>query len=246
MVSGSSSGIEYPISSEIIIGRQSDNQIPIDDSKSSRKNSRIFSDNGIYYVEDLKSRNGTFVNGKTISTHKLCHGDKIQIGETIILFIENDSNLPEKSDEIVTKSESLKKQVQSIETNETVKSRKKETKPAQNMLTLEEILANADKQNSGAEKKQNIEKIADKQDSSENQSVEKKQSVEKISVVPKKKNIVKSSNKKAISKSPAISLLSLDFSECSFSYKAIFSTFIIFFMFCIVLVARWLTLQILN
>jgi pSer/pThr/pTyr-binding forkhead associated (FHA) protein len=44
-----------------------------------------------YFLEDEKSRNGVFVDGKTISRIKLSDGDKIQIGGFKLQFLFSDS-----------------------------------------------------------------------------------------------------------------------------------------------------------
>ena len=56
----------------VTIGRHPDCDIIIDDASVSRQHARIDSDNGVYYIEDLNSRNGTFLNNESIhrSTRK--------------------------------------------------------------------------------------------------------------------------------------------------------------------------------
>lgn len=43
-----------------------------------------------YFIEDLKSTNGTFVNGKQITRYKLAHNDMIRIGWNNFKFIDED------------------------------------------------------------------------------------------------------------------------------------------------------------
>ena len=45
------------------IGRQADNHLILRDNRASRNHARIVLDTGEYYVEDLKSSHGIFVNG---------------------------------------------------------------------------------------------------------------------------------------------------------------------------------------
>jgi pSer/pThr/pTyr-binding forkhead associated (FHA) protein len=39
-----------------------------------------------FLLTDLKSKNGTFVNDKSISLHWLNHGDSITIGKHVLIF----------------------------------------------------------------------------------------------------------------------------------------------------------------
>jgi len=72
-------------SDEVIIGRSSDAKIRLDDDGISRKHARVFMDKGELWIEDLKSANGTIINGDRIDVRKLHDGDKIQVGATTIL-----------------------------------------------------------------------------------------------------------------------------------------------------------------
>src|SRR5262245_59933222 len=77
--------------SEISIGRATDNVLPLQDKKSSRKHAKIEKVSGEYIVNDLGSGNGTKVNGKDVNTHVLCKGDEIAIGLTTIYVLSLDT-----------------------------------------------------------------------------------------------------------------------------------------------------------
>ena len=62
------------------IGRQPESHLIVRDSRVSRAHARIVLDNAGYVLEDLKSRHGTFVNGKRIERHELRNSDKIEFG----------------------------------------------------------------------------------------------------------------------------------------------------------------------
>jgi len=64
----------------ITIGRDPDNDLPVDDAKLSRRHCRIVRGIEGFYVEDLDSSNGTFVNGNRVQKHLLNLGDTISIG----------------------------------------------------------------------------------------------------------------------------------------------------------------------
>ncbi len=68
------------------IGRSHENTIEIDDLNSSRKHCQIERKAGGYLVTDLKSRNGTLVNGILVLRKELRPGDCIEIGKTRMYF----------------------------------------------------------------------------------------------------------------------------------------------------------------
>jgi phosphoserine phosphatase RsbU/P len=62
------------------IGRQGDNNLVLRDNRASRAHARIVGENGDYFVEDLNSRHGVFVNGQKVKRHKLTDADRIDFG----------------------------------------------------------------------------------------------------------------------------------------------------------------------
>ena len=65
------------------LGRQSDNDLTLLDSRISRRHARINKDDHGYVLEDDGSRHGTFVNGQRIAgPHRLLPGDQIGLGVT--------------------------------------------------------------------------------------------------------------------------------------------------------------------
>lgn len=79
----------YEISENEVIGRGKKCDISIGDKYLSTKNSRIFKSSGKFYLEDLDSTNGTFLNGEALSDEavELLDGDKITVGRTNFLFV---------------------------------------------------------------------------------------------------------------------------------------------------------------
>jgi pSer/pThr/pTyr-binding forkhead associated (FHA) protein len=78
---------ELPISTEpVSIGRSPQSDIFIDNPAVSFHHARVFSQGGIYYVQDLTSLNGTFLNGVRISQAPLSHGDAITVGKHTVRF----------------------------------------------------------------------------------------------------------------------------------------------------------------
>src|ERR1700730_8076864 len=62
------------------IGRQAGNQVVMRDNRASRVHAEIVLEKGEYWIEDLNSRHGTFVNGAKIQRHKLQEADRIDFG----------------------------------------------------------------------------------------------------------------------------------------------------------------------
>ncbi|HYI96860.1 MAG TPA: SpoIIE family protein phosphatase [Bryobacteraceae bacterium] len=62
------------------IGRQADNNLVLRDNRASRNHARIVAHNGEYFIEDLKSSHGVFVNGTKVTRQKLYAADKVEFG----------------------------------------------------------------------------------------------------------------------------------------------------------------------
>lgn len=66
------------------IGRGAACAIRLSDTYVSQVHARLYGENGSWFVEDLGSTNGTFVNGKQIqSVTRLKRGDRVQFGQTV-------------------------------------------------------------------------------------------------------------------------------------------------------------------
>lgn len=69
-----------------LIGRSSE-ALPLTDDTVSRRHAELTPDGPRWYVRDLHSQNGTFVNGvKLTGRHTLEAGDQIRVGSTLLLF----------------------------------------------------------------------------------------------------------------------------------------------------------------
>jgi hypothetical protein len=72
---------EYLLNKDrIIIGRNSRQDILVNAARVSRFHAQIINMNGSYFLQDMNSTNGTFVNDNKVSWHPLKHGEKIRIG----------------------------------------------------------------------------------------------------------------------------------------------------------------------
>jgi pSer/pThr/pTyr-binding forkhead associated (FHA) protein len=75
---------------ELSIGRSRESDIFLEDLAVSRLHAKILSlGNGNYALKDEGSANGTKVNGQLVNKHQtypLQEGDKIQLGQTVLVF----------------------------------------------------------------------------------------------------------------------------------------------------------------
>lgn len=80
----------YSIQEDTVIGRSKRCSVFIPDPYLSKQHARIFFKDAEFYVEDLKSTNGTFVNGRKIGVRpvKIKDSDKIGIGHMNFLFVD--------------------------------------------------------------------------------------------------------------------------------------------------------------
>ncbi len=69
------------------IGRSKDADVQIEDRYASGIHIRLFSREGRHFVEDMRSTNGTILNGAELEGEaELVDGDTIQIGDTVFRF----------------------------------------------------------------------------------------------------------------------------------------------------------------
>jgi Nif-specific regulatory protein len=71
---------------ELSIGRDPSNQISLLDSLASRRHCVIRRDGDGFLIEDLDSRNSTFLNDVPVKERRLANGDQIRIGKSILVF----------------------------------------------------------------------------------------------------------------------------------------------------------------
>jgi hypothetical protein len=87
IMGGEGAGTVIPlVENEYLIGRQRDNQIQLNDLGVSAHHARISRGPEGYAVEDLKSRNGTWVNGTRIFHSILRNADEIRVGATDLRY----------------------------------------------------------------------------------------------------------------------------------------------------------------
>lgn len=77
----------WEIKDEMVIGRAFECAVSLQDEFSSNIHAKLYRVEGRYYIEDLGSTNGTYVNGRRINyPTELRGGDYIKIGRTVLEF----------------------------------------------------------------------------------------------------------------------------------------------------------------
>ncbi len=84
------SGDIIPIGNKISIGRNHSNQLLLSSQSVSAYHAQIYFEDGRYMLEDLKSTNGTYINGVRINKKSLQPGDEIRISQTVFIVLDDE------------------------------------------------------------------------------------------------------------------------------------------------------------
>ena len=80
-------GVEHALADFNLLGRSPDATIRLQDGGVSRQHATIRRDGTLFWVSDLGSANGSFVNDVAVTTARaLRHGDRIQLGTCLFTF----------------------------------------------------------------------------------------------------------------------------------------------------------------
>lgn len=83
---GAALGTTYKIETTLVLGRGNDSDVDLSEDGISRRHCRLWrADDATFLIQDLQSRNGTWVNGQRIDKAKLKDGDQIQVGRSTCL-----------------------------------------------------------------------------------------------------------------------------------------------------------------
>ncbi len=81
----------YSLEDFVSLGRGNENKIVIKDPYISKNHLKIVEDEGNYYLEDLNSANGTYLNGdKIMDVVELKNGDRIRVGQVEFLYVNRE------------------------------------------------------------------------------------------------------------------------------------------------------------
>lgn len=88
IVRGPGTGLAFRLSAAgpTTLGRSPTSDILLEDDAVSGQHCRIRPEQGRFVIEDLRSTNGTYVNERLVSRHRLDEGDVVRLGETSLEF----------------------------------------------------------------------------------------------------------------------------------------------------------------
>lgn len=83
--SDSQAGLSFTVNGATVLGRSDQADVILEDPYASEFHLRLVSQEGALTVSDLGSTNGTYVNGRRITTPtNLRRGDALQVGKTVM------------------------------------------------------------------------------------------------------------------------------------------------------------------
>jgi len=76
-----------PVAGAVTIGRGGDSSIVLESDAISRRHARVQFKDGGWWVSDLGSTNGTYVNDEPVTERRLRRGDQLKVGDTIFKYL---------------------------------------------------------------------------------------------------------------------------------------------------------------
>lgn len=87
--------VEIP-EGELLLGRSPDEGFALDDARVSRRHAVVRRRGTVVEITDLGSRNGVVVNGQRVASARLSQGDRVQLGDTLLVAVlPDDADAPE-------------------------------------------------------------------------------------------------------------------------------------------------------
>ena len=71
---------------DTLVGRSTACDVQIYDPKVSRRHCLIRYGNGAFFLQDQQSSRGTLINGERVMARRLASGDRIDVGDTSVIF----------------------------------------------------------------------------------------------------------------------------------------------------------------
>ncbi|SFH81019.1 SpoIIE family protein phosphatase [Planctomicrobium piriforme] len=89
VISGAAEGTQFPLMADrTILGRHPNCQVVLQSGVVSRHHAQVLESHGTFYIEDLRSRNGTFVNDRKIEGRtELQDGDELRLCDILLQFV---------------------------------------------------------------------------------------------------------------------------------------------------------------
>lgn len=87
VLKGLDTGLQLDVGADRVnIGRRESNELPLTDMNTSRLHAYVIFEEGGHTLYDAKSLNGTYVNDHRVTRKRLKTGDRIRLGNTVILY----------------------------------------------------------------------------------------------------------------------------------------------------------------
>lgn len=82
-------GLRVPLDGELVLGRDAACGVPLAADDVSRRHARVAPDGAGHLLVDLDSTNGTLVNGRPVTRHRLAPGDRVQLGPFVARYLRD-------------------------------------------------------------------------------------------------------------------------------------------------------------
>jgi hypothetical protein len=86
LVNGPDAGRRFAIAGGAVLGRLPECDVSLDDPSVSRRHARVGRQDGVWFVEDLGSTNGTRIGERAVSRGELSDGDELRLGNVRLVF----------------------------------------------------------------------------------------------------------------------------------------------------------------
>jgi len=87
VIQGRDQGTRFQLEESVhTVGRTQNNSVRLHDTEVSRAHAELLRRGDCYVLRDLKSSNGTYVNGRPATEHELVSGDQLQFGKSLLLY----------------------------------------------------------------------------------------------------------------------------------------------------------------
>lgn len=88
---GPNAGSTFLVENEVTtVGRNPESDVFLDDVTVSRSHAEFRRERGGFFVHDVGSLNGTYVNSERVEVTKLASGDEVQIGKFKLIFFQGE------------------------------------------------------------------------------------------------------------------------------------------------------------
>lgn len=88
---GPNAGSTFMLEGDVTtVGRNPDSDVFLDDITVSRHHAELQCRDGAFFVHDVGSLNGTYVNGERVDATRLASGDEVQIGRFKLVFFQGE------------------------------------------------------------------------------------------------------------------------------------------------------------